>query len=161
MDHTVAPELSLDIESVLEKNIYDWGRYQFAQTDTAWRIMNSLAFSLNGGEIEFLAGHIHSFDTGEIEIAAFTSGHLVYYRGNPDREGPSFKILARSDISELIVHSAPIVIPLPKRRPLASSGSYGVTYGRDVRFTLPLGLRDMNPEGLKQFFPSLMEDLLK
>lgn len=161
MDRMAVRELSLEIESVLEENIYDWERYQYAQTDTAWRIANSLAFSLNGSDIEFLAGEIHSFDTGEIEIAAFTQQHLVYYRGNPDREGPSFKIFARRDISELVVHSAPVVLPLPSRRSLASSGSYGVTYGRSVSFTLPLGLRDINPAGLKEFFPSLMEDLLK
>lgn len=160
MGHTPVQELSLKIQSELEEGIYDWDRFQGGNRDTSWRICNSLAFALNGSDIEFLAGEVHSFEEAEVEIAAYTKQHLIYYRGNPDKTGPSFRVVSRRTISEVVIHSAPKTITVP-RFSIASMGAYEVFYGDGIHFNLPLGRRNVNPERLDSFIPSLVEDLLK
>ena len=158
MEHTEKVELSRTVVSKLSAGIYDWHNYQRDREAAVWSLCNSLAHSLAGGKIEFLTGHVHSLDTGEIEIAAYTAHFLVYWRGVPGPDGPVYRILPRRSLSVLEVHSAPMVLPAPSMH-YNSTGSYGVEYGDSLRFSLPLASRERDYDGLDAFAPSLWKDL--
>lgn len=142
----------------LRNGINDWGTYQRKYDSEAWLICNSLAFSTTDAEIEFLTGHV-DLETGGIEIAAYTKDLLIYSEGVPDpMKGPVLQIVPRQALTGLEVHSAPEVIPSAYLDHF-DTGSYAVSYGASLAFTLPLEPRRRYPE-LDAFAPELWKDLL-
>lgn len=137
-----------------------WYEFQHPHRDRSWLLLNGLAHALNGEEAAYFSAIIHDAEAGDIEVVAYATEHLTYFRGALGASDPCFRIVPRSSLSVLEVPSAPQVITAPGLGYFSSS-SYQVSYGDDLSFSLPLSARSGGTPGLDEFARSLWKDLVK
>ena len=160
VDGRLAEELGSTVMSKLSDGVEGWSSYHQANREAAWFVCNSLAYSLAGEEIRFLSGQVYSQGQGEIEIAAYTATHLIYCKGVPGARGPAYRIIPRTRLSLLEVHSAPAVISVRSMEQQGSMASCAVEYGDSTKFTLPCAPETYRSD-IDDFVLSLQADLSK
>ncbi|MGR6899766.1 hypothetical protein [Glutamicibacter sp. BSL13] len=150
---------SKEIASNFHQGIDDWYAFQQSDLDRTWKILNSFAHALNGETVEYFSGRIHDAVAGDIEIAAYTTRFLIYFRGVPGEHGPSYHVIPRASLTGLQIISAPTMIT-SHTMGLDPQPAYQVTYADQTNFALPLVAQRRNDD-LNAFAPTLWEDLIK
>ncbi|MCS3492418.1 hypothetical protein M2368_001421 [Arthrobacter sp. JUb119] len=124
------------------------------------RLLNAFAFAISDNEIEALTGRVVDDEAHTVEIAVFTTDHVVYFNGMSDLEHPKVQIIPRSNLTALVILEAPQVIPFDHHNLYGRWAAYELTYTNGLKFQAPLSPgNDKVIEHFNELYPSLLQDL--
>ena len=126
------------------------------------RILNAFAFAINDNAVEVVTGRVIDDETRTVEIAVFTTDHVIYFTGISNLEHPRLQVIPRSSLTGLSIIEAPQVVPFDHHNLFARWAVYELTYSSGLTFQAPLnpGTRNM-VEAFDEMLPSLLQDLSK
>ncbi|MGW6174354.1 hypothetical protein ACWF5H_12740 [Arthrobacter sp. NPDC055138] len=153
MTVTQASTVGQDIKARLERSSHKWIDYfeECPDATLSWRIVNSLAFIVDGDPIEYAAGTVHGtykpISDQQLEIVLFTDKLVVHYLDNPQKSEPAFEVFPRNALTGFTVRKSPDVMKTPnvfEQQAPSAYAAYRLTYG-----ILPIDL-PLHPDSTHQ-----------